>query len=101
MIIHFYEILGNHTRFQSYLADPDVWFKEATDKSSNEYYIYILVYANGFFSIEKDTWNYMAMLEYKYTIKTFSIGEPKVYLGAHIGKGLYCDGFYACNMGSD
>ena len=36
---HLYEILVNHCGFQSYLADSDVCFNAATDKTGNEYYI--------------------------------------------------------------
>ena len=51
--IIFYEILGNHLGFQSYLADTGVWFKAATDKTRNEYYIYIIVYVDDLLIFEK------------------------------------------------
>ena len=40
----------------------------------------------------------MAMLESKYTVKPSSIEEPKVYLGADVGKVLYGDGSYDWTM---
>ena len=43
----------------------------------------------------------MAMLEINYTVKTSMIGEPKVYLGADVGKLLYGDVSYAWTMISD
>ena len=43
----------------------------------------------------------MAMLESKYTVKIFSIGESKVYLGVGTGKVLYGYGFYAWIVSSD
>ena len=56
---HLFDILGNHIGFQSSLADPDVWFKAATDKTGNEYYNSILVYVDDFLFVEKylkSTW---------------------------------------------
>ena len=43
----------------------------------------------------------MAMLESKYKVKIFIIGEPKIYLGADVEKVLYVDGSYAWTMSSD
>jgi hypothetical protein len=43
----------------------------------------------------------MKMLKEKYTVKPASIGEPKIYLGADIGKVSYADGSYAWSMSSD
>ena len=42
----------------------------------------------------------MAMLESKYKVKNFIIGEPKIYLGADVEKVLYVDGSYAWTMSS-
>ena len=50
---HIFEILGNHLGFQSYLSDPDVWFKAEKYKSGNEYYTYILVYVDDLIIVEK------------------------------------------------
>ena len=41
------------------------------------------------------------MLEIKYTVKPSSVGGPKVYLGADVGKVFYDDGSYSCYMISD
>ena len=95
---HLFGILGNHLVLQSSLADPDVWFKVATYKARNEYYTYILVYVDYFIIVEKCPLKYMAMLEIKYTVKPYSIGDPKVYLGDNVGKVLYGDGYYALTM---
>ena len=43
---HLSEILGNRLVFQSSLADTDAYFKEATDKTGDEYYTYILFYVD-------------------------------------------------------
>ena len=73
-----FEILGNHIGFQSSLADPGVWFKAATYNIRDEYYTYILVYVYDLHIVDKDPRKYMAMLKSKYTLKAYSIGDPKV-----------------------
>ena len=66
---HIYEILGNHQRLQSSLADPRSWFKAATDNTRNEDYTYILVYVDYWLIFDKYPQKYMAMLERRYTVK--------------------------------
>ena len=39
---HLADTLGNKIGFKSSLADPDLWYKPATDASGNKYYSYIL-----------------------------------------------------------
>ena len=41
------------------------------------------------------------MLDSNYMVKPYSIWDPKVYLGADVGKLLYGDGSYAFTMSSD
>ena len=43
----------------------------------------------------------MAVLESKDKVKTSSIGEAKVYLGADVGKLLYGDSSYTWTTSSD
>ena len=43
----------------------------------------------------------MAKLKEKYTVKLSSLGEPKVYLDANVGKVSYSDDSYAWAMSSD
>ena len=40
----------------------------------------------------------MEMLESKSTVKHSIVGEPKVYIGAVVGKVLYVNGSYAWKM---
>ena len=95
------KILGNHLSFQSYLANPVVWFNAETYKTRNDYYTYILVYIDDLLIFEKYPQKYMTILESKYTVKPYSIGETEVYLGADVGKLLYGDGSYAWTMRYD
>ena len=50
---------------------------------------------------DKDPQKYMAILEIKYMVKTSSIVDPKVYLGADVGKLLYVNYSYVWTMSSD
>ena len=98
---HLAEILGNYMKFQSSLADPDVWFKASVKPDGTEYYSYILVYVNDILIVDDSPKVYMDMLEEKYTVKPSSIGVPKVYFGADIGKVKYEDNSEAWTMSSD
>ena len=98
---HCSDILGNHLGFQSYLANPNIWFKAETDKSGNEYYTYILVYVDDLLIVDKYPRKYMAILNIKYMMKPSSIGETKVYLGSDFGKVFYGNGSYTWTMISD
>ena len=98
---HLADILTNYLGFKPTLADPDVWLKPETDALGSQYYSYILVYVDDILIIHKSPNEYMEMLKEKYTVKPASIGEPKIYLGADIGKVSYADGSYAWSMSSD
>ena len=98
---HLSEILGNQLIFQLSLADPNIWFKVVTYNISNKQYTYILVHVDDLLIFDKDLRKYISMLESKYTVKPYSIGEPKVYLGTDSGKVLYGDGSYAWTMSSN
>ena len=98
---HLADTLGNFMGFKSSLADPDVWLKAETSTTGFKYYAYILVYVDDILIIDKDPRKYMTMLEEKFPVKPSSIEEPKVYLGANIGKIEYPDGSKAWTMSSD
>ena len=100
-INHLYEILGNHLGFQSSLTYTEVWFKAAIYKARNEYYTYILVYDDDLLTVYKYPQKYITMLESNYTVKSYSIWEPKVYFVSNVGKVLYGNGSYTWIMISD
>ena len=98
---HLADTLGNFMGFQSSLADPDVWLKAETSSIGFKYYAYILVYVDDILIIDKNPRKYMDMLEEKFPVKPSSIEEPKLYLGANIGRVEYPDGSKAWTMSSD
>lgn len=95
------EVLGNFMGFRSSLADPDIWFKTETANDGFHYYSYILVYVDDILIIDKTPTKYMDMLCSKYPVKPSSIEEPKIYLGANIGKVVYPDGSMTWTMSSE
>ena len=98
---HLADTLGNHLGFKSSLADPDLWYKAATDSTGNKYYSYILVYVDDLLIIDKNPRKFMSQIQDTFTVKPDSIEEPKTYLGADINKVYYPDGSYAWTMGSE
>ena len=97
---HLADTLGNKLGFKSSLADPDLWYKAATDTAGNKYYSYILVYVDDLLIIDKIPQRYMKQIQESFTVKPDSIEEPKTYLGADISKVYYPDNSYAWTMGS-
>ena len=98
---HLAEVLGNYMGFKSSLADPDVWMKPEMDQNGFKYYSYILVYVDDILILDKLPEKYMTMIQEKFPVKQGSITEPKIYLGANIGKVSYPDGSVAWTMSSD
>ena len=80
------DVLRNHMGFTSSLVDPDVWYKAETKANGDTYYSYILCYVDDVLLIHETPKKLMDMLESKYPLKSDSIGQPMVYLGANIQK---------------
>lgn len=80
------DVLRNHMGFTSSLADPDVWYKAETKANGDTYYSYILCYVDDVLLIHETPKKLMDMLESVYPLKSDSIGQPMVYLGANIQK---------------
>lgn len=98
---HISDVVGNKLGFTSSLADPDVWYRASTKPNGDKYYAYILVYVDDVLIIDSTPHKYMEILKASYTVNPSSIGVPKTYIGADIGKMKYPDGSYAWTMGSN
>jgi Reverse transcriptase (RNA-dependent DNA polymerase) len=72
--------------FSHCLADNDVWLRPATKVNGEEYYQYILVHTDDLLVIAENPIEILNQLDQHYVLKPGSIGEPKVYLGAEVGK---------------
>ena len=73
--------------YSSFLADPDLWFKEETRPSDGaKYYAYFLIYVNDFLVIHLAVDTALHELDNFFKIKSGSIGYPNIYLGAKTRK---------------
>ena len=72
--------------FKSSLADPDVWFREATKEDGKEYYEYILVYVDDLLAISAIARDVMLEVAETFKLKKGKIEPPEVYLGGRLEK---------------
>lgn len=84
--------------YTSCLADPDLWIRKAVSDKGIEYYEYMLLYTDDCLALSEHA---MAMLEEVnryFPMKPSSMGPPKIYLGAKIGKIQLPNGVIAYSM---
>ncbi len=79
---HFAQTL-HELNFQSFLADPDVWFRPAAKANGFQYYEYILVYVDDLLVLSRLPSEIMKNLEAYYRFKD-GFEKPKRYLGAEV-----------------
>ena len=69
--------------YSSCLVDPDLWFKEETRPSDGaKYYSYFLLYVDDCLVIHHAADIALHELDHFFKIKSGSIGDPNMYLGA-------------------
>ena len=81
---HIYNTLQTKMKFQSSLADNDVWLKQEMRSDGSSYYTYILVYTDDILIVSDNPTKYMAQIKAYYYVKKSSIGPPNIYLGSHV-----------------
>ena len=79
---HFAQTLGS-LGFKSSFADPDVWYCPGVKPNNEEFYTYLLVYVDDILYVDTELMRYLSQIEKSIKIKEYSIGAPKVYLGAN------------------
>jgi len=72
--------------YTSCLADPDLWMRQAVDEKGAEYYEYILLYVDDCLAIGTNPQHQVDQINKYFPMKPGSVGPPKIYLGAKIGK---------------
>ena len=70
--------------FTSSLADPDVWYKEATKPDGFRYYEYVLIYVDDILVLSHQPKLFMNALGALYHLKEGSVGAPEHYLRATV-----------------
>ena len=68
--------------FTSSKADPDVWFRQSTRATGEEYYEYVLLYVDDVIVISENAEKVLRdEIGQQWTLKEDSIGPPSKYLG--------------------
>ena len=71
--------------YTSCLVDPDLCFKEETCPSDGaKYYAYFLLYVDDSLVIHRAAETYLHELDHLFKMKSGSIGDPNMYLGAKL-----------------
>ena len=76
--------------YMSCLVDPDLLFKEETCPSDGaKYYAYFLLYVDDCLVINYTADTALHGLDHFFKMKSGSIGDPNIYLGAKLRKVLF------------
>jgi hypothetical protein len=78
--------------YKSTRADPDVWIRPQVKPDGFEYYEMVLIYVDDILHLSHNCKPTMDALAKQYQLKEDSLGEPKLYLGANVGKYQLPDG---------
>jgi len=70
--------------FRSNLADPDVWYKQATKPDGFQYYEYVLVHVDDILVISHHPITTMTALGILNHLKEGSVEVPECYLGVAV-----------------
>ena len=73
-------------QFTSCMADADVWRREATKKTGDEYYEYLLTYVDDCLVISEHPKQIIEQLQDEYGYRMKDVEPPKRYLGAMTGQ---------------
>ena len=85
-------------RYESCLADPDLWIRKSTTDNGIDYYEYMLLYTDDCLAISKTPLESLMEINKYFPMKPSSIGPPKIYLGAKITKVQLPNGVVAFAM---
>ena len=74
-----------HLGYKFCLADPDLWYKpEVREEDKFKYYSYVLLYVDNYLCIHHSAEEEFNKIDKFVKMKTGSIGDPDVYLGAKV-----------------
>jgi hypothetical protein len=75
-----------HLGYSSCLADPDLWMRKAVSDKGVAYYEYLLLYVDDCLCVSEHPREALMEINEYFPMKPSSVGPPKIYLGAKIGK---------------
>ena len=76
-------------------ADADVWMKAEVRPDGMEYYAYALIYVDDILVIHHDGMKALKDINYYFTMKPSSMGDPDLYLGCKLRKRIMPNGVEA------
>ena len=76
----------DHMGYKLYLANPDLWMREDKMDNGTEYYEYILLYVDDCLVVSQKPKETLHRLGKYFSLKSDSIGPPKLYLGGKLSK---------------
>ena len=85
----FREFLAGNLREMGYTsskADPDLWMMPDVKSSGEEYYRYVICYVDDVAVAMENPSDFMDELGKRFTLKSGSVKEPDLYLGADVAK---------------
>ena len=72
--------------YKALLADPDVWIRKGINDRGVKYYEMLLLYVDDCLAIGSQPMNQLEEINKYFPMKRESMGPPKIYLGAKVGK---------------
>ena len=75
-----------HLGYESCKADPDLWMRRAVTDKGSAYWEYLLLYVDDCLCVSEHPREALMEVDKYFPMKPSSIGPPKIYLGAKIGK---------------
>ena len=84
--------------YTSCLADPDLWISKEVNDNGCEYYEYMLLYVDNYICISGQPREALEEVNNYCSMKDSSIGPPKIYLGAKVGKVKLTNGVEAYDI---
>jgi hypothetical protein len=85
--------------YTSCKADPDLWYKaETRPKDNYHYYAYILCYVDDILVIHHDSMSVLNQINEYLPLKSTSVGDPDIYLGATLKETRLPNGIWAWGL---
>jgi hypothetical protein len=85
--------------YTSCMADPDVWFRADTRPDDGfQYYSYMLLYVDDILAIHHNATTIINEVDKFFKMKSGSVGDPDIYLGAKLRKMQMPNGVWAWSL---
>ena len=86
--------------YESYLADLDIWLRQAITSKGEEYYEYVFLYGDDILVVSEHPRECLLEIDKYFSMKPESIGPPTIYLGGKLTKVTLNNGVEAWSFSS-